>query len=218
MKKGFLISGILLCIGIVMINVAFSLKSEKSMVIEEINIRSMATSANMYVKGHEKEEEHKDIKECEMEQVPASIIIPPRIEVYDGMTLSELGDKINRNLGNSYVSGKGELIASYALEKGVDPYIATAILLHETGCRAKCSRLVTQCNNVGGQKGYPGCGGGAYKRFNTLDEGIYGFINNLSKNYFAKGLNTIDKIAPKYCEGNTWAGKIKWYVSDIKKR
>ena len=30
------------------------------------------------------------------------------------------------------MSGKGELIASYSLEKGVDPYIATAIILQET--------------------------------------------------------------------------------------
>mgnify|MGYP003317340627 CR=1 FL=1 len=32
----------------------------------------------------------------------------------------------------------------------------------------------------------------------------------------AYGLNTVEKIAPKYCEGNTWAGKINWYINVIK--
>ena len=33
----------------------------------------------------------------------------------------------------------------------------------------------------------------------------------------AYGLNTVEKIAPKYCEGNTWAGMINWYIKQIKK-
>ena len=51
--------------------------------------------------------------------------------VYDGMTLDELSEKLNRSL-NSTISGKGYLIASHSLEMGVDPYMATAIILHET--------------------------------------------------------------------------------------
>jgi hypothetical protein len=39
---------------------------------------------------------------------------------------------------------------------------------------------------------------------------------NLYKNYYAVGLTTVETIAPKYCEGNTWAGKINWYISVIK--
>lgn len=191
------------------------LQDNKSMAMEEVDIVNMSASANMYVKGDTKASSPV-FKEVEMEINPASVIIPARVEVYDGMTLEELAAKINRNLGDGYISGKGELIASYCLEKGVDPYIAVAIMLHETGCRANCSNLVRQCNNVGGQKGSPGCGGGAFKAFNTLDEGIYGFINNLYKNYYAYGLTTVETIAPRYAEGNTWAGKINWYVNLIK--
>ena len=40
--------------------------------------------------------------------------------------------------------------------------------------------------------------------------------NNLYKNYYAMGLNTVETIAPKYCEGNTWAGKINWFVNSIR--
>lgn len=198
-----------------MISIAVMLQDNKSMAMEEVDIVNMSASANMYVKGDTKASSPV-FKEVEMEINPASVIIPARVEVYDGMTLEELAAKINRNLGDGYISGKGELIASYCLEKGVDPYIAVAIMLHETGCRANCSNLVRQCNNVGGQKGSPGCGGGAFKAFNTLDEGIYGFINNLYKNYYAYGLTTVETIAPRYAEGNTWAGKINWYVNLIK--
>ena len=119
-----------------------------------------------------------------MEQTPQSVYIPPRIEVYEGMTLEELGEKINRNLGTGYLSGKGNLIASKCIELGIDPYITTAIILHETGCKYNCSTLVKQCNNVGGQKGAPGCGGGSYKYYATLDDGIVGHIENLYYNYF----------------------------------
>ena len=87
-------------------------------------------------------------KTTELEEV---IIEEPKI-VYDGMTIEELSDKLDRAL-NSDVSGKGNLIATHSLEMGVDPYVATAILLHETGCKWNCSRLVRECNNVVGQKG-----------------------------------------------------------------
>lgn len=40
--------------------------------------------------------------------------------VYEDMTLDELAAKLDRVL-NSTMSGKGYLVASYALEQGVDP-------------------------------------------------------------------------------------------------
>ena len=76
--------------------------------------------------------------------------------VYDGMTLEELASKLDRSLKNE-LSGKGYLYASYSLEKGVDPYLAVAISLEETGCNWNCRQLVNTCNNVGGMKG-SGCG------------------------------------------------------------
>ena len=132
--------------------------------------------------------------------------------VYDGKTLNQLSDTINRSL-NSNISGKGYLIASYALEKGVDPYMATAIMLHETGCKWQCSRLVRECNNVGGQKGQ-GCGSYAY--FESLDDGIRKFIDNLSKNYISYGLTTPEQINSKYAEDPNWAVNVNKYIESIK--
>lgn len=224
MKKAKLLSGVLAMVGIMMISIALIIQSEATLDTEsqkvtyhEIDIKSVAASTNMLIK---KEEEGSmpslTLKEVKMETIPASIIVPPRVEVYEGLTLEEVAAKIDRNLGSGYMAGKGTLIAKTALDYGVDPFIAAAIILHETGCSANCSRLVITCNNVGGQKGYPGCNGGAYKVFASLDEGIIGFIQNLHRNYYAYGLTTIDAIAPKYAESPEWPGMIHYFVNRLK--
>lgn len=153
--------------------------------------------------------EHYDTIKEELVEVEVIEVDPI---VYDGMTLNELSDKINRSL-NSTISGKGYLIASHSLEMGVDPYMATAIILQETGCKWGCSYLVNTCNNVGGQKG-TGCG--AYSYFNSLDEGIIAFIDNLYNNYISYGLTTPEAINPKYAEDTNWSVNVNKYIETIK--
>lgn len=132
--------------------------------------------------------------------------------VYDNMTLEELASKLDRSLKNE-LSGKGYLYASYSLEKGVDPYLAVAISLEETGCNYNCSSLVRTCNNVGGMKG-SGCG--SYGRFPTLDDGIRAFIDNISRNYVAYGLTTADTMNSKYAENPAWSTNVNNYITRIK--
>ncbi len=135
--------------------------------------------------------------------------------VYDGLTKEELVDKLNRNL-NSTLSGTGEIFANYAIEYGIDPYLAVAIVLHETGCSWNCSDLVNQCYNVGGQKGAPGCGGGSYQQFSSLEEGISSFMSNLYRNYYSVGLTTAETINSKYAANPTWYVSINNYINKIK--
>lgn len=135
-----------------------------------------------------------------------------REEVYDNLTMEELVDKLNRNLYDD-LSGKGFLYASYSLERGVDPYLAVAISLLETGCKWGCSGLVKRCNNVGGMIGN-GCNG--FASFSTLDNGIMAFVDNISKNYVAYGLTNADLMNPKYAENPTWAYNVNKYISIIK--
>jgi len=228
MKKSIVVSGVLSLIAIVMIVIALTLQvnkdygkldASKIVALNQVDVKSMA-SANRVIETKKEEV----IKKEEIEEVPMEVAsqavepeppAPARIEVYDNLTIEELSAKLDRNL-NSTIAGKGNLVATHALELGVDPYVATAIMLHETGCNWKCSNLVVSCNNVGGQKGAPGCGGGSYKSYPTLDEGIIGFIDNLYNNYYAKGLNTIDAIGPKYAQSSTWTSKIYSYVEKIK--
>lgn len=132
--------------------------------------------------------------------------------VYDGLTLTELANKLDRSLKNE-LFGKGYLYASYSLEKGVDPYLAVAISLEETGCNYQCSSLVKSCNNVGGMKG-AGCG--AYGAWPTLDDGIRSFIDNIYKNYVAYGLTTANTMNSKYAENPAWATNVNRYINIIR--
>lgn len=153
-----------------------------------------------------KEEETNSTEEVEE-------IVEPAI-VYDGLTLEELSSKLDRTL-SSTLSGKGYLYASYSLEKGVDPYLAVAITMEETGCAWGCSNLVVSCNNVGGMKG-SGCG--SYAAFSSIDDGIKAFIDNIARNYVAYGLTTAETMNPKYAENPMWANNVNAYIEKIKNR
>ena len=130
--------------------------------------------------------------------------------VYEGLTLEELGLKID-NVLNSTLEGYGTTIASLALDKGVDPVVAASIILVETGCKWTCSSLVRNANNVGGMK----ASGGRYASFATLEDGLEAFINNLSKNYYAKGLTTPEEINTKYATNPNWHNDVYYYVEAI---
>ena len=151
----------------------------------------------------------------ENEEVSKDSNLNKRVIVYEGMTLQELGDKLNKSM-SSTLSGYGEFFASYCLEKGVDPYLALSIALLETGCKWVCSTLTKQCNNIGGQKGKPSCNGGSYASFPTLEDGIRGFIDNLARNYYAYGLTTPEAMNPKYAESELWAFKVNNYISEVR--
>ncbi len=138
-----------------------------------------------------------------------------RLEVFDGLTMDELSAKLDRSLGNAALAGKGNLIASYCLSKGVDPYLATAIMIHETG--RGTSTMARQCNNVAGQKGSPSCMG-SYKGYASIDDGIRGAIDNLYNNYYARGLTTPETIGPKYAESGTWVSMINGYINSIRNK
>lgn len=136
--------------------------------------------------------------------------------VYDGMTLDELAAKLDRFLASD-LSGKGYLYASHSLEIGIDPYLAVAISMHETGCTWGCSKLVKECNNVGGQVGKPNCNGGSYMAYDTLDEGIIGFLDNIYNNYYRYGLTTAEEMNSKYAADPNWAMVVNKYIEKIKK-
>ena len=149
--------------------------------------------------------EENNIKE-EIEEVPK------RIEVFDNLTMEELIDKLNRTL-SSDLTNMGYAYANYSIELGVDPYLAVAISMHETGCKWNCSYLAKVCNNIGGQKG-SGCG--QYAAFDTLEEGIYAFISNIKRNYVDYGLLNAEQMNPKYAEDPGWSTKVNKYIEQIK--
>ena len=135
--------------------------------------------------------------------------------VWDNLTEEELIIKLNKNL-YSTLSNTGLHFAKYTSETGLDPYLAVSIINLETGCKWGCSYLAKNCNNIGGLKGSPSCNGGSYMKFDTLEEGIRGYLDIVYNNYWQKGLTTPELMNPKYAASNTWAEKVNRYYEAIK--
>ena len=217
MRRGKLISCLTAMVGIMMISMGLVLQDGKALGettnIRDFNLNSMAASTSLIQREKEEVKEEKEnllLADIVMDTAPAGV---SRIEVYEGMTLEEVANQLEKTLRND-LSGHGYFIAQKSIEYGVDPFIATAIMMHETGCgQNQCSSLARNCYNFGGQKG-PGCG--AYRRYYSIDEGLEGMIANLYRNYYAYGLTTVEQIGPKYAESDTWVSKINWYVNKIK--
>lgn len=208
MKKFRLINEKVITVFLCSMITLFAFSSFLSNVDKEV-LSNMFSSVNM-IEEEKKEEFVDSISELSKENN-----VTKRVIVYDGMTMSELAEKLNRSL-KSTIAGKGDIFASYSLERGVDPYLAVSIMLLETGCNWSCSSLMRKCNNVGGQKGSPSCDGGSYKSYPSLDEGIKGFIDNIADNYYAYGLTTPEAMNKKYAASNMWAIKVNNYISSVK--
>ena len=208
MKKFRLINEKVITVFLCSMITLFAFSSFLSNVDKEV-LSNMFSSVNM-IEEETKEEIVDSISELSKENN-----VTKRVIVYDGMTMSELTEKLNRSL-KSTVAGKGDIFASYSLERGVDPYLAVSIMLLETGCNWSCSSLMRKCNNVGGQKGSPSCDGGSYKSYPSLDEGIKGFIDNIADNYYAYGLTTPEAMNKKYAASDMWAIKVNNYISSVK--
>lgn len=208
MKKFRLINEKVMTVFLCSMITLFAFSSFLSNVDKEV-LSNMFSSVNM-IEEETKEEFVDSISELSKENN-----VTKRVIVYDGMTMSELTEKLNRSL-KSTIAGKGDIFASYSLERGVDPYLAVSIMLLETGCNWSCSSLMRKCNNVGGQKGSPSCDGGSYKSYPSLDEGIKGFIDNIADNYYAYGLTTPEAMNKKYAASDMWAIKVNNYISSVK--
>ena len=92
--------------------------------------------------------------------------------------------------------------------------ISIAISKWETGDYT--SKAFKELNNVGGMM----CNSGLIK-YDSLDNGISAFLINLKDNYFGIGLDTIEKIQPKYCPigaKNDPNGLNKYWLSGVTKK
>lgn len=202
------ISKIFLCIGILLIAFGFLLDSNLLYLTSSINTIKEETIDNVDISNIAYDVKNV-IGEENISGVATNIV---RVEVYDGMTMTELSNKLNKSL-NGVIANKGELIAIKCIKYGIDPYVAVAIMLHETGCSWKCSTLSTKYYNVGGMRGSKG-----YFHFSSIDEGINKFLDNLYKGYYKIGLDTPEKINKKYASDPNWAKQVNYHVKMIKSR
>ena len=213
MNKKHTIEGLLSTLGISLIVIALIILgvTDKDSFVEYTSNSNVLATDIKYVK-------ESNIKEVAMVTIPDSKIQVANAlqgNIYSGETKEEVAAKLNRYLGTDLLANKGDLIAGYSISLGIDPYLAAAIMLHETGCGSSCSQLVRSCNNVAGQKGAPACSG-SYKGYATIDDGIRGAIDNIYYNYYVKGLTTAEAIAPRYAESGTWIYKVNGFMNKLK--
>ncbi|MBQ6538859.1 MAG: glucosaminidase domain-containing protein [Bacilli bacterium] len=204
----------LFAVGIIMIFMGVMMINKENLNFDKSDIAYLETNVN-YVKKSSKVQAKEIVDNSElgltninMNAADGSLV---RIEVVDHFTREEIINKLNKKLGG-VLSGKGQLITDTSLKLKVDPFVAAAIMMHETGNGT--SRIARTCSNVGGQKG-PGCG--AYRAYPDINSGIVGMINNLYRNFYSRGLTTIDSIGPRYAESGSWPRMIHSYVNMLKK-
>lgn len=92
------------------------------------------------------------------------------------------------------LASTGNWWVKYANQYNIDVYIAAAISMHETGNGT--SAAIKNKNNPGGLYNSKAKTLYSYK---SLEEGINKMCSNLNRLYFSQGLNTLEKIQPKYC-------------------
>ncbi len=204
------VGGALLILSLIIVGV-----TDKDNFIEYTTSNSKVLASSMKYSGKKEDSAIKEINYTEDEKYEIEIAEAAVGDQYSGETKDEIAAKLNKHLGNDLLAGKGDLIATYSMSLGVDPYLATAVMLHESGCQNKCSGLSRKCYNFAGQKGGNSCMGG-YVGYPSVDDGIKGAINNLYKNYYSVGLNKVETIAPKYAASDAWPSRIRYYISKLK--
>ena len=162
-------------------------------------------------------EEQKDIKVSEETKEETEIL-----EVEDVNKVEEVVDKCMMD----YTSCK---IKEVAIREGINDWkIPVAIARHECGYKDNqyLSNAFKNKNNVGGMMYYDTTTNSSYlMTFDTIDEGVEAFVSNLKRNYFNLGLDTIEKIQPKYAPLNVendpyglnefWVSGVKSFYNDI---
>ena len=104
----------------------------------------------------------------------------------------------------SYMPSVQEMIVFACREYDIESDIPLAIARLETGNFT--STAFVECNNVGGMSidEVP-------ITYDSLEDGVDAFVGNLTRNYFSKGYDDVEKISRKYCPVNAeaWAEAVQ---------
>ncbi len=107
--------------------------------------------------------------------------------------LAKINDELQKELKLSNGTPR-EILKIACKEYEVDYILAVSIARVETGNFT--SELFLKYNNLGGlSNDYE------WYKYNTLIEGVNAYVSMLKLEYIDKGLNTPEKIQPKYCPG-----------------
>ena len=130
----------------------------------------------------------------------------------------EINDLVNDNMKLEMELKKNnstprELLKIACKEYNVDYILAVSIARVETGNFT--SELFLKYNNLGGLSNDYG-----WYKYNTLIEGINAYVSMLKLEYIDKGLDTPEKMQPKYCpgkDGQHWISLVCQIMEEEKK-
>ena len=136
---------------------------------------------------------------------------------YNGESVEQIANKINKHCKKTPLEGYGEYIAKTSINKSVNPYLIGGIILESSSCKTECSILFQECNNVSKMKGEPGCFGGAYKNYKNINDSISDLVNYISKEYYTPEMQSPYKMYRNYGKNSSWAFKVTSYMESIKR-
>ena len=136
---------------------------------------------------------------------------------FDGESAETIGGKIDKFYAKTPLEGYGEFIAKASIKKSVNPYLISGIILVNTTCKTECSVIFKECNNVSGMKGDPGCFGGSYKTYSSLNDSITDLVSDISNNFYTPEMQSPYKMYKDYGKNSSWAFKVSNYMDAIKR-
>ncbi len=156
------------------------------------------------------------LQEHEVE-VPEDPVKPIVIDEFAGEKKEVIVSKINKYLTKTELNDIGSAVFNGSVIKDVDPYLIAAIILVNTKCDQECSVIMKSCNNISYFKGSPGCFGGNYKKYNSLDDSIIDLADYISVNYIKNDLKTPYDFYKKLGKNLSWAYKVDKVMKEMKK-
>ena len=136
---------------------------------------------------------------------------------YNGESIEQIGKRFDHYVKKTPLEGYGEYVAKVSISKGVNPYLIGAIILESSRCKTECSVIFKECNNVSGMKGSPGCFGGTYRVYDSINDAISDIVGDISKKFYTKEMQSPYKMYKDYGKNSSWAFKVSNYMDAIKR-
>ena len=180
--------------------------------INQANLLMFNNNFMIYLNAEDKPDpqEKEDTPKKEEEEKPVDTS-------FNGESYDVIGKKIDKYCEKTALEGYGEYIAKTSINKGVNPYLISGIILESTNCKIECSVIFNECNNVSGMKGSPGCFGGSYKKYNKLEDSISDIVNSISHDFFTPEMQAPYKMYQDYGKSSSWALKVSNFMDAIKR-
>lgn len=180
--------------------------------INQANILMFNNNFMIYLNSEDKPEPVKEEEPKEEEVVPIDT-------KYNGESFEAIGKKFDKYCKKTPLEGYGEYIAKNSINKGVNPYLISGIILESSNCKIECSVIFKECNNATGMKVIDGvgCFGGMYKSYDKVEDSITDIINTISKDYYTKEMQAPYKMYKNYGKNSSWALKVSNFMDAIKR-